>query len=251
MFFMLVVAISLARWCKIGFKDVATLALGSRPRQRGCKGAGQEEAGSHITCSRECKKCERMNPHTPEWTPMLGVGVPKGLLNLQSAIAGVKCPRLEESFISLEIFWSINVQNGLAWAIWTSAAQVTGKRKAGSQIASLREKDSRPLKVGNRPDLLGCRRRATYCWKALDEGYNFALDHTTIEGLQKKLCALKVPGVLVGGISGLPRGSPGTKSHLDVGPVESHRVYYKGEGGGFPKSGPWWVLCVRVACGSS
>jgi len=35
---------------------VATLALGSRPRQRGCKGAGQEEAGSHITYSRECKK---------------------------------------------------------------------------------------------------------------------------------------------------------------------------------------------------
>jgi hypothetical protein len=35
---------------------VATLALGSRPRQRGCKGAGQEEAGSHIIYSRECKK---------------------------------------------------------------------------------------------------------------------------------------------------------------------------------------------------
>jgi hypothetical protein len=27
--------------------------------------------------------------------------------------------------------------------------------------------------------------------------------------------------------------SPGTKCHLDVGLVERHRVYYKGEGGGF------------------
>jgi hypothetical protein len=27
---------------------------------------------------------------------------------------------------------------------------------------------------------------------------------------------------------------PGEKSHLDVGPVERCRVYYKGEGGGFP-----------------
>ncbi len=35
------------------------------------------------------------------------------------------------------------------------------------------------------------------------------------------------------GISGLPLGSPGTKSHLDVAPVERRRVYYKGEGGGF------------------
>jgi hypothetical protein len=113
------------------------------------------------------------------------------------------------------------------------------KERPGVKTASLRENDSRPLKVGNRPNLLGCRRRATYLWKALDEGYNFALDRIAIGGLQKKLCTLKVPGVLAGGISGLPRGSPGTKSHLDVSPVESHRVYYKGEGGGFPKSGPW------------
>jgi hypothetical protein len=28
---------------------------------------------------------------------------------------------------------------------------------------------------------------------------------------------------------------PGEKSHLDVGSVTSHRVYYKGEGGGFPQ----------------
>ncbi len=31
------------------------------------------------------------------------------------------------------------------------------------------------------------------------------------------------------------RGSPETKSHLDVGIVERHKVYYKGEGGGFPQ----------------
>jgi hypothetical protein len=51
-----------------------------------------------------------------------------------------------------------------------------------------------------------------------------------------------------------PKATPtlGEKSHLDVGPVERSIIYYKGEGGGFPpKSGPWWVLCVRVAYGSS
>jgi hypothetical protein len=113
----------------------------------------------------------------------------------------------------------------------------------------LREKDSRPLKVGNRPDLLGCRRRATYRWKALDKGYNFVSDCIAIGGLHKKLCALKVAGVPVGGISGLPCGSPGTKSHLDVASMESHRVYYKGEGvgfpkgegAGFPKGVRWWL----------
>ncbi len=30
-------------------------------------------------------------------------------------------------------------------------------------------------------------------------------------------------------------GVPGQKHHLDVGLVERHKVYYKGEGGGFPQ----------------
>ncbi len=95
--------------------------------------------------------------------------------------------------------------------------------------------DSRPLKVGNRPDSLAFRRRATYRWKAFNEGYNFALDLISIGGLHKKLCALKVTGVLAVAISGLPLRSPGTKSHLDMAPMEWCRVYYMGEGGGFPR----------------
>jgi hypothetical protein len=43
---------------------------------------------------------------------------------------------------------------------------------------------------------------------------------------------MKVPTL---GISGLPFGSLGTKCHLDVGLVDRPRVYYKGEGGGFPQ----------------
>jgi hypothetical protein len=35
---------------------------------------------------------------------MLGIGVPKGFLNLQSAIAGVKTPPLEEFFKSLKSY---------------------------------------------------------------------------------------------------------------------------------------------------
>jgi hypothetical protein len=111
--------------------------------------------------------------------------------------------------------------------------------------------DSRPLKVRNRP-LLDVRiGSATRRWKALDESYSFALEGIAIRGLLAKLWGSKVPGVPFGAISRLPRGSPGKNNHLDVASVESCRVYYKGEGGGFPTSGPWWVLCVRVARGSS
>jgi len=41
-------------------------------------------------------------------------------------------------------------------------------------------------------------------------------------------------------------GVPREKSHLDVGPVESCRVYYKGEGDGFPPSSGRGESCVSV-----
>jgi hypothetical protein len=93
--------------------------------------------------------------------------------------------------------------------------------------------DSCPLKVRNWPNSLAFKQRATYCWKALDKGYNFALDLIMIGGLHRKLCALKVVGVPVVAISGLPLGSPGTKSHLDVAPMEWRRKP-QGEGGNNP-----------------
>jgi hypothetical protein len=95
--------------------------------------------------------------------------------------------------------------------------------------------DSWPQKVGNRPDLLVYRRRATYRWKAFDESYNFALDCISIKGLLAKLWGSKVTGVPTWVLLGLPLGSLGTKSHLDVGSVGNHRIYCKGESGGFPQ----------------
>jgi hypothetical protein len=71
-----------------------------------------------------------------------------------------------------------------------------------------------------------------------------------------KLWAPKIVGVPVVGISELPLGSLGTKSHLDVAPMERCRIYYKGEGGGFPQvqavvsrvnlSCPWFILALKV-----
>jgi hypothetical protein len=43
---------------------------------------------------------------------------------------------------------------------------------------------------------------------------------------------------------GLPFGSPGTKNHLDEGAVERCRVYYMGEGGGFPRV---WAMVSLIS----
>jgi hypothetical protein len=111
--------------------------------------------------------------------------------------------------------------------------------------------DSRPEKVGNQPNLLGCRGCVTYRWKGLDKSYNFALIYISIRGFLAKLWHSKVTGVLIWAISGLPLGSPGTKSHLDEGPMERCKVYYKGEGGGFPPNsgrGESYVSMLPMAC---
>jgi len=55
--------------------------------------------------------------------------------------------------------------------------------------------DSRPLKIGNRPNFLACRWCATYRWEFLNKGYNFASNLTSIGGLHTKLWASKVAGV--------------------------------------------------------
>jgi hypothetical protein len=75
------------------------------------------------------------------------------------------------------------------------------KRKGRESTCQI---DSQQLKVGNFPDLLTCRWRAMYRWKALNEGYNFALNFTLIRGLLKNLWASKVTGVPISGISRLP-----------------------------------------------
>jgi len=144
----------------------------------------------------------------------------------------------------------------LKWAriahldIWnTSYGQKKG-RESNCQF------DSRPQKVRNRP-LPDVRfGSATRRWKALDKSYNFALDRIAIGGLLAKLWGSKVPRVPFGAISGLPFGSPGKNSHLDVASMESCRVYYKGEGGGFSQVRAvvslvcpccsWLVLAPRV-----
>ncbi len=86
-----------------------------------------------------------------------------------------------------------------------------------------------------KPDFLGYKCHATYCGKALNDGYNFASHLISIKGLHTKLWAPKVAKVPSMRISRLPLGNREIKWHLGASPVAKHMVYYKGEGGGFPQ----------------
>jgi hypothetical protein len=135
----------------------------------------------------------------------------------------------------------------LEWArithldIWnTSYGQKKG-RESNCQF------DSQPKKIGNQPDLLSCRQGARYHWKTLDEGYNFASQsYGAPKSQESRLVRFQDSH----------SGVSGEKSHLDVGPMGRCRVYYKGEGGGFPQVRavvslvcpccPWLILAPKV-----
>jgi hypothetical protein len=196
---------------------VATLALGLRPRQGGCKVAGQEGGWeSHHMLSRVQRVWEnepshsQMNSHCGSWSPKwiskilernfrgqrplvwkvfyiirnllkpryvkwaymthldiwntsygqkkgqecrnptlakcgaeaqhlekVRIWSPLGLPNVHNSTTRPKTPRIEVFLVSLEKSWSVDIENGLALVIWTSVAQVMGKRRAGSQIGNL------------------------------------------------------------------------------------------------------------------
>jgi hypothetical protein len=109
--------------------------------------------------------------------------------------------------------------------IWnTSYGQKKG-RKSNWQI------DSWSLKIGNHLNLLAGRWHATYFWKAFNESYNFASYLISIGGVH----VVKVVKVSIVGISSFSTWESPNKWHLRASPMANHKIYYKGEGGGFPQ----------------
>jgi hypothetical protein len=209
---------------------VTTLALGSRPRQGFARLRAKREAGSHTTYSRECEKVWGNEPSHPKGVPLWELGSRWTLEFSEGNFRG-------QNSMAWGVFYIIGNLLELRYLKWAFIAHLDiwntsyGQKKGQESNWQF---NSQPLKVGNRPNFHACRWRATYCWKALNEGYNFASDFILVRILHTKLWRPKVVGVPTLAILGLSLGSLGTKSHLDVGPVERYIVYYKGEGGGFP-----------------
>jgi hypothetical protein len=111
--------------------------------------------------------------------------------------------------------------------------------------------DSRPLKVGNWPLPDVASRSATWRWKALNKSYNFGSKLVPIRVWGEELWLSKVPGLRPETVSRLQLGSPEKKSHLDVASAESCRVYYMGEGDGFPQVRAVVSLLCKSARGLS
>jgi len=125
--------------------------------------------------------------------------------------------------------------------IWNTSYGQNKGRESNCQF------DSQPEKVGNRPDLLNCRQCATYCWKALNESTTLLQTTPQSEVCSQSYGAPKLRESPLARFWDSHSEVSRKKSHLDVGSVERCRIYYKGEGGGFPQVQAV-VSLVRPCC---
>jgi hypothetical protein len=96
--------------------------------------------------------------------------------------------------------------------------------------------NSRPLKVKNHPYFFAGKCLATDRWKALNKGYNFALNFISIGGLHAKLWASKVVKIVVVG------NFVGVSKQNDIWvlvPWPTTEYTIKGKVVAPPKSRPW------------
>jgi hypothetical protein len=174
------------------------------------------QLGSHIHTFDNAGECEGMSPHTPKWTFTLGV--PKFSYNNLKG----------QNSLDWGLFYTI--RNFLRWKClkWAHMIHLNtyntsyGWKKGQESKCQI---DSQPLKVRNRSKLHACKRCATYHWKALNEGYNFSWDLTSIRGLHKKLWVSKMVGVSILRIVRLSTWKSRKKFHLDVAFVPCHKKY--------------------------
>jgi len=114
--------------------------------------------------------------------------------------------------------------------------------------------DSRPLKIGNRPNSGVCKWSAAHHWKALEESYKFSSDLVSIRGLSRELWAPKVSGIQTGQFWDSSLGDPrvpGIKAiRMRVRRNNAKNTIW-GKVVASPKFGPWWVKWIRVSCGLS
>jgi hypothetical protein len=106
--------------------------------------------------------------------------------------------------------------------------------------------DSRPLKVGNRPDPGVCRWSATHLWKDLEEGSNFGLDLIAKEVMRPQSC--RSPSWNFGG----PTWESQDKKPFECGPHgELQSILYGRRWWLPPSPGCGESSESKVACGSS
>jgi hypothetical protein len=180
--------------------------------------------------------------------PKVGTWSPPRLLQLQSSMAKIKTPYLEVFFIPLESSWNVDVENSLAWAIWTYAAQVMVERKAGSQTSSLTPDHK---KLGIDPILVCADGVQHNVGKLLKRATSFLQTSSQSKVWARSYELPKSQESNPGQFRDSSLGVPGIKAiWMRVQRSNAENTIW-GNVVASPESGPWWVKWIHVTRGLS
>ncbi len=118
----------------ISFNFVTTLTLAC-DQSKGLHRCGPR--GKHESHTSHFWECRRMWGNEFAHSSHFGNWSLDGFPNLQKNISRVKIHWIKKFFISLEIFWNLDVWNEFVWPIWVLRTQVMAKIKVESQSAHL------------------------------------------------------------------------------------------------------------------
>jgi hypothetical protein len=192
---------------------------------RGSPGVTSETPGS-------VGECEGVSLHTPKAIPTLGEGVPVDSRNFRDRFEGSKFNFLWRFLYHWKALGTLMPEMGSHCSFEHLKHKLWPKERAGSRIASLtpNQKKSRIdpiyLATDDVPHTIGkLSMRATTLLQIALRSEVYSRSYGVPKSRESRLA----------GFRDSHAGVPREKSHLDVGPVERCRVYYKGEGGGFPQ----------------
>jgi hypothetical protein len=214
---------------------VATLTLGSRPKQGLARlWAKREPQEAHCVLSGVPKSVR-------EWTFTLSSELPCWELESQWTPESLErdCKGQNPSaWKVIYIIGKLSKRRCLKWAriahldIWNTSYDQKKSWESNWQF------DSRPLNVGNQPDFEKFLTRATILLQTSSQSEVWMRSYGAPKFREPQLWEFR------------------TKCHLDVAPMERRKIYYKGEGGGFPQvqavvsfvspSCPWFVLTPKM-----
>ncbi len=220
---------------------VTTLALGSRSRQGAWKGVVWK-CNPEVTFT--------FSGSVREWAHTLSNGLPFWELKSLWSLKFLKNNLKSQNSLNWKLLYTIGKILRLRCLKWAHMIHLSTYNTSYGQKKGRESKcqfDSQPLKIGNPLNWSSYKWCATYRWKALDKGYNFASNLVTIEGLNKKLWASNFVKSLNFENFGIPDLEVLGKMTFGCQPswliIEN---IIRGKVMVSPKFGPWWVLWLHV-----
>jgi hypothetical protein len=196
--------------------------LGFTTKARACKVVGQEGNPTITFHPPRCaKQCEGMNLHTPKWTFILDFWIFKGWLQ------GSKLIGLRHSLYHRKALGIWMSEMGSHDPFGHLKCKLWPKERSRVKLATTKSWESPRFPcvlVGYNTPLESFRQGLQLCLKP---HLNWRYARKVISPQSRE-----IPNF---GNFRTPTWESRDKCHLDASPVANHRVYYKGESGGFPQ----------------